>query len=174
MEITKFNPPSQVKGKTFLSKTAGKFSDVPQRTVQLWTEKGLIVSRTRGTGDRRGYTVLNCIEIALIKSLARDRVSFKIIGKIMRELRKSTPLTLERALGYERAFLIIRHYETGNIGVSCVSHERFGSRDGEIDGRSFNKFWQDTTIPKDTEHVRTYIVNLKYIERKTLKRMLEE
>lgn len=72
---------------TFLSKKAGSFSGVPQRTVQAWTEKGLIDSVTTGSGDRRRYTVRNCVEIAIVKALAKDRLPFKIIYKTMNYIR---------------------------------------------------------------------------------------
>jgi hypothetical protein len=74
----------------FLSKKAGSFSGVEQRTVQLWTERGLIspdIADTTGTGQRRLYGVLNCIEIGIIQSLAKERLSFKLIREIMAFLR---------------------------------------------------------------------------------------
>jgi hypothetical protein len=75
-----------VKDAGFFSKKAGSFSGVKQRTVQLWTEKGLIIpgiADTTGTGERRRYSVLNCIEIGIIKALADLRISFKIIKQVM-------------------------------------------------------------------------------------------
>jgi hypothetical protein len=77
-------------GLGFLSKKAGSFSGVEQRTVQLWTERGLIspdIADTSGTGQRRLYGVLNCIEIGIIRSLAQERLSFKLIREIMAYLR---------------------------------------------------------------------------------------
>lgn len=177
MEFKKFEEPKRVKGKTFLSKTAGDFSSVPQRTVQIWTEKNLILSRTTGTGDRRRYTVLNCIEIGLVKSLAGNRVSFKLIPQIMKDLRKGTPLSLKQALGYEQAFLIVRFYKSGNIGIRCVSPEVYGTKDKieSKDELTFEEYWHRATIPEDKkhEHEKTFIINLKYIAQKVLEEMLE-
>ena len=75
----------------FLSKKAGSFSGVGQRTVQLWTERGLIspdVADTTGTGQRRLYSFLNCVEIGIIQSLAQERLSFRLIREIMTYLRE--------------------------------------------------------------------------------------
>jgi DNA-binding transcriptional MerR regulator len=175
MSNKKFKPPSEIAGKTYLSKATGKFSKTPQRTVQAWTERGLIVSETTGTGDRRRYTVLNCIEVGVIASLAEDRVSFKIIDQVMCELRKGTPLTLEQALGDNRAFLIIRFYESQKIGVTCVSNERFGPRSGfGGEKRDFKTFWVDTTVPEDEQHIKTLVIDLSYIQRKIVGQMLKE
>jgi len=71
--------------KEFLSKKAGEIAGVPQRTVQSWTEKGLIIpdiSDTTGTGDRRRYSIVNVIELAVIKALSRERLSYKAIRGI--------------------------------------------------------------------------------------------
>ena len=170
--LKKFKPPQHLQNAIFLSKKAGSFSGVPQRTVQAWTEKDLIKSKTTGSGDRRHYTVFHCIEIGLIKALAQDRQSVKVIKKIMNGIRKGTPLTLTEALGYDDAFLIVRFYALDNIGVTCVSREVYGPRSGfEGKKRTFEQFWQDTTIPKDPEHSKTLIVDLSYIAKKVLRKM---
>jgi len=175
MSNKKFNPPSEIAEKTYLSKNAGKFSETPQRTVQAWTERGLVFSETTGTGDRRRYTVFNCIEIGVIAALASDRLSFKAIDQIMSELRKATPLTLEEALADNRAFLIIRFYESQKVGVTCVSDERYGPRSGiKGEKRDFKTFWVDTTVPEDPEHVKTLVVDLSYIAKNILAQMLKE
>ncbi len=161
-----YKPPKEIEGMTFLSKKAGSFSKVPQRTVQAWTEKDLIKSETTGTGDRRRYTILNCIEIGIIAALAKDKVSFDVISQVMKALQKRSPLTLQQALADERAFLIIRYYESGKQGVSCVSEKRYGPRSGiEGEKRTFEEFWNDTTIPKDKEHQKTLVLNLSHIAR---------
>jgi len=163
---SEYKPPKEIEGMTFLSKKAGSFSDVPQRTVQTWTEKGLIESETTGTGDRRRYTVLNCIEIGIIAALAKDRVSFDVISQVMKALRKRSPLTLKQSLADERAFLIIRYYVSGNQGISCVSDTRYGPPSGiKGEQREFERFWRDTTIPADREHQKTLVMNLSYIAR---------
>jgi len=73
----------------FLSKKAGKIAGVPQRTVQSWTEKGLIIpdiSDTTGTGDRRRYSITNVIELAVLKALSRERLSYHAIRGVAKYL----------------------------------------------------------------------------------------
>jgi DNA-binding transcriptional MerR regulator len=85
--------PDHLKDVGFLSKKAGSFSGVPQRTVQLWTEKGLIkpeIADSTGTGNRRLYSVYNCIEIALIRSISESGLSYRIIRQIMEFLYKKS------------------------------------------------------------------------------------
>ncbi len=82
--------PERLREKTFLSKQAGSFSGVPQRTVQAWTEKGLLKVPSAGTGDRRRYSVMNCIEIGIIKSLTSERLSLELIADIMSTLHGNT------------------------------------------------------------------------------------
>jgi DNA-binding transcriptional MerR regulator len=79
----------RIENKTFLSKTAGSFSGVPQRTVQRWTELGLLKVPTSGTGDRRKYTVLNCIEIGILKSLSNERMWTFLMKGLMETLRET-------------------------------------------------------------------------------------
>lgn len=82
--------PTPLEGAKFYSKEAGSFSGVEQRTVQLWTEKGLIIplEDTTGKGRRRKYSVLNCTEIAIISSLARVGLHSKRIREVMAWLRE--------------------------------------------------------------------------------------
>ena len=172
MRIKKFRAPRHLKDKTYFSGKAGTFSGVPQRTVQLWTEKSLIIQPTEGTGDRRHYTVLNCIEIGLVKELAKDRQGFKLIAQIMEQIRAGTPLTLEQALGYDEAFLIVRFYQDWKPEISCISRDLYGPRSGvEGETRTFEQFWQDTTIPKDPKHIKTLVVDLTYVATKVLSKM---
>jgi DNA-binding transcriptional MerR regulator len=175
MEKKKFEPPNDKAGMTFLSKKAGSFSGVPQRTVQNWTENLLIESKTSGTGDRRRYTTLNCIEIGIISALAQHRVSFDVITDVMTALRRGRPLTLEQALADNRAFLIIRYYRTWKPGISCVTDKRFGPRSGiKGETRDFNQFWLDTTIPQDNNHQKTFILDLSYIAKLVLSKIQNE
>ena len=176
MMIEKFKPPSQIAGKNYLSARAGKFSGVPQRTVQAWTDAGLIIpaTPTSGTGDRRKYSVLNCIEIGIIRSLSRDRLSFPVITQVMEALRTGSPLTLEQVLSYDQAYMILRFYKSGNVGATVVSNKpgTFGPRSGvKGEKRSFQSFWVNTTIPEDGDHVKTLIVDLKFISSEVLKEM---
>ena len=75
---------------SFLSRKAGSFSGVAQRTVQAWCEQGVVipgVADTSGTGQRRLYSVTNCIEIGIVQSLAKEGLNFKLIREIMSFLR---------------------------------------------------------------------------------------
>jgi DNA-binding transcriptional MerR regulator len=82
--------PDHLKDKEYFAGKAGSFSGVPLRTVQTWTEKELVKpdKGTEGTGDKRKYSALNCIEIGIIKSLADDRMNLKHIKMIMSRLRE--------------------------------------------------------------------------------------
>lgn len=78
--------PDHLRDKEYLAGEAGSFSGVPLRTVQTWTEKGLVepdISIASGTGSKRKYSALNCIEIALIKHFADDRMKLDAIKHIM-------------------------------------------------------------------------------------------
>ena len=176
--LKKLKPPPELAGCSFLSGKAGSFSDTPQRTVQKWTDDNLIIppsGEPNGTGDRRQYSVLNCIEIGIIKSLAKDRVSFRVISEVMKTLREGRPLTFEEALADDKAFLIIRFYEPDKHEISCVSNEHWGSQAGiENETRDFQTFWIDTTIPKDDQFQKSMVVDLSYIARKILDKMLEQ
>lgn len=86
--------PVHLKNASFLSKKAGSFSGVPARTVQSWAERGLItpeISDTTGTGSRRLYSVLNCIEIGIIKALTESRLSLKFVKKALDYIRQPIP-----------------------------------------------------------------------------------
>jgi DNA-binding transcriptional MerR regulator len=88
--------PEALDGVSFLSKKAGSFSRTPQSTVQLWTEKGLIlpeVAGTTGTGKRRLYSPMNVIEIGIIRNLSERRVSSKIITEVMNFLHRKEVTT---------------------------------------------------------------------------------
>jgi len=69
--------------KGYLSAEAGRLAGgIPQRTVQSWTEKGLIspdISGTTGTGDRRRYSEAN------IKELAEYRMFLQAQKQLRRE-----------------------------------------------------------------------------------------
>lgn len=186
--IKEFKPPQALRDKTFLSSKAGRASGVPLSTVQVWTEKKLVFSsekKTTGTGVRREYTVLDCIEIGIVKSLSSVRLPIPYIKKVMDDLRKGTPLTLKQALGYKKAFLIIRFYASNGdeyYGASCVSNEKYGPRKAKLDKngniigeeRSFEQYWQDATTPMDKKFAKTLIVDLKHIERRVVNALLTE
>ena len=89
--------------KEFYTKRAGGFSGVNMRTLQTWVEYGLLKAKTEGTGDRRKFSPMQCIEIALVKTLSKKQISFKLIKKFMRSLRKYGPL--EKYLKYDQSFI---------------------------------------------------------------------
>lgn len=78
-------------GREYLSKKAGEFFDpaIPPRTIQSWSEKGLIKPHgdTTGTGKRRLYNFVNLIEIGVIKSLTAERLKLDTIKKVLDFLR---------------------------------------------------------------------------------------
>ena len=91
--------------RTFLGGEAGSFSEVPIRTISFWAEKGLIKADTSGTGDRRKFTALQVVEIAIIKEMSKDIKNLKVIEQTMDYLRR--PGKLEKYLKHDHAFLII-------------------------------------------------------------------
>jgi len=77
-------------GMRFLSKQAGSFSGVPQRSVQSWAEKKIVtpdIEETTGTGKRRLYSVVNCIELGIVKSLRKKNIPLNVIRECIRLLR---------------------------------------------------------------------------------------
>lgn len=90
--------PEHLKDASFFSKKAGSFSGVPARTVQSWAERNLImpeVADTTGTGSRRLYSVLNCIEIGIIKALTESRLSLKFVKEALDYIRQPIPIHRE-------------------------------------------------------------------------------
>jgi DNA-binding transcriptional MerR regulator len=86
--------PEHLKHASFLSRKAGSFSGVPSRTIQSWAERGLIfpeVADTTGTGSRRLYSFLNCIEIGIIKALTESRLSLKFVEEALAFIRQPIP-----------------------------------------------------------------------------------
>ena len=133
MKRKKFTPPDHFKGVTWLSKKAGSFSDVPQRTVQNWTEAGYIKpssGETTGSGDRRRYDVMNCIQIAIIQSLRREKAS--LIDALTAKGRLITASTLSHAFGVAGVGGVNPHGVLSGGGVTGGSMEGCAcERDGE-------------------------------------------
>ena len=85
------------------------------------------------------------------------------------------PLTLKSSLKDDTSYIIIREYESGKIGASCVTEKRYGPRSGiKGESRSFKDFWIDSTRPEDVEHVDTHIVRLDFIVRKIMEKIKAE
>lgn len=146
--------PDHLKNAVFLAKKAGSFSDVPLRTLQSWTEKRLVIpgiEDTTGTGSKRLYNYLNCIEIAIIKEFTREGMRLNIIKDLMDFLRRPSAnievdgrlvphpdikfTVLESLLVNKPGFLV---YEIGEDGIQSLEpitadqlHEAARKRFGE-------------------------------------------
>ena len=164
MTVEKLQFPKGWENLTFFSKRAGSFSGVPQRTVQAWTEAALIIAKTKGTGDRRRYSGLNCIEIGIVKSVTRERLDFRIAREIMAFLRKYRPSNLQRLLEEEQGDLVIRLDGKG----SFTPHAYGYSKDHE-NNRSLMQYWRLITMPNDCE--KTLIINVTRVARHVLTNM---
>jgi DNA-binding transcriptional MerR regulator len=164
----RWEPPGHLKNKEFLSKQAGSFSGVGQRTVQTWTEKGLIkpYADTTGTGQRRKYDILNCIEIGIVEALARERLGLKLIRRIMdflrSQLRDSGALLW--LLEKDEAYLIVRMRD-GEYDFVLGADRRGPSDYLSITVRD----WRQLSIPKGYEKAIT--INLSYIRDRVLDKM---
>ena len=176
MKIKTFQPPKNLKGKTFLTKEVAEFLDVSQSSIQQWTKKGWVPSPIAGTGKVRRYDVLDCVKMFLIKSLAAEGISRETIENVMNSTERGSPLTIKEALGHGRAYLILKYYASKRVVATCVRYDIYGRWNGKLGGdgkiigekRLFEAFWEDTTIPSDKGHIRTFVVNLGYIARRTL------
>lgn len=77
----------QANDRTYLTGETGALCDVPMRTVSYWCEREIIIANTTGTGDRRRFTPLQVVEIALVKDLSEAGMSITRIKSLMTELR---------------------------------------------------------------------------------------
>lgn len=160
--------PDQLWDKAYFSKEAGSFSKTPQRTVQLWTERRALtpdISDTDGSGDRRQYSVLNCIEIGIIRSLSNNRVPFGLIKVIMKELRKEGDL--EKFMDEDRGFLAIQFDRDGTLKKGRYAVDMC-SDNVKLDG-SFIDEWFRATAPEPSEQI--LIININRIARSVLSNM---
>lgn len=168
--------PYNLRNRGWLSKAAGSFSHTPQRTVQLWTERGCIVpeiSDTTGTGDRRLYSVKNCIEIGIIRSLSRLRLSHKLINLVMfglrnvNALRKEEASLLEKMLSFDQALLAIPCEEDSLSSVAVGSIFRpFLTNYGQQWNQVNVNEWFKHTLSEDANE--TLILNISRIARQVL------
>jgi len=151
----------------FLSKKAGSFSGVPQRTVQAWTEAGLLtpgIADTSGTGSRRLYSVLDVIQIGVLKALASERLSHGLMH-IVADQFKDRKRILQH-LGEEETFLIIRlgRHNVKKFGEPDVS---FYSFSGERDFDS--ERWVTLTRAADSDKV--LVINITRIAERISKQL---
>ena len=160
--MNKFSIPQNIEDRLFFSKQAGSFSGVPQRTVQSWSEKGLLSAAedtTGGTGNRRKYNVWNCIQIAIIKALADGRVRLETIAGIMNDLDSNAPGGLPFYLSYEKSYLIIQFSTDQSFNVL---YDYFNS---DIDDSKKIDMYNMTY---NSEIEKTIVLDLKQITRKVL------
>jgi len=127
-----------LKKNSFYTKKAGSFSDVPPRTVQSWTEKGIVtpdIADTTGTGSKRLYSVRNCIEIGIIKSLTENRLSLTIAAKIIEYLKSlekggAAKPKIDDVLAARAGFLVVKIDSTDVVSYTIhlsqfISHQTF-------------------------------------------------
>jgi DNA-binding transcriptional MerR regulator len=158
--------PPDLREKSWMSKEAGSFSQTPQRTVQLWTERRAVVPRddTSGTGDRRKYSAINCIQIGIIKALAILRIPFKQIKSVMEKLNDGW---LNRALAHDEAFLGVqidfdKVVKGPQYFILCYNYDE-KIRDEEI------ARWASNTTSGSCD--TTLIVNINRIARNVISKM---
>jgi DNA-binding transcriptional MerR regulator len=173
--------PDHLKDAVFLAKKAGSFSDVPLRTLQSWTEKGLVIpgiEDTTGTGSKRLYSVLNCIEIAIIKEFTKERMRLDIVKRLMDYLRephtykkvdgKLIPATkvtvLEKLLINKPGFLVYEFGEGDVPSLSFVTYEDLHEVARKRFGKPFSskeKHIRDSVI----EHLPYLALPMNYLKK---------
>lgn len=150
----------------FLSKTAGSFSGVPQRTVQAWTEAGFIIpeiSDTSGTGKRREYSVINLIQIAVLKALADERISHVVMSMVSEQFQNKKII---RHLEEEESYLILRRGRDQGLKKIAEPDVAFYSfSKGEFEGEEWVK------LTRATESDKVIIVNLSRIAERILNQL---
>lgn len=127
-----------LKENSFYTKRAGSFSNVPPRTVQSWTEKGIItpdIADTTGTGSKRLYSVRNCIEIGIVKSLTENRLALNIVAQIIEYLRSlenggAAKPKIDDVLAARAGFLLVKIDSTDVVSYTIhlsqfISHQTF-------------------------------------------------
>ena len=153
----------------WLSKKAGSFSKTPQRTVQLWTERGAIVPdvhETSGQGDRRRYSARNCVEIGIVKALSDMRVPFKQIKSAMRYLRDKG--WLENYLSHDNGFLGIQ-INPDKI-VRGAQYFILCFNDDELLESSDKEDWGRLTTAGSSD--QTLIIDINRIAKRVIKAMM--
>ena len=159
--------------KTFLGGEAGSFSNVPIRTISFWAERGLIDAATSGTGDRRRYTALQVIEIAIIKEMSKDIKNLRVIRKTLFYLRDGH--RLKEYLEHDHAFIIIPAIEKENPNKKGPRVLKASSWDGIAwnDGEQFSDD-EKIKILRDVfndDANNTIIVNISRIANRVLDKL---
>ena len=147
---------------------AGSFSGVPLRTVQFWTEKGLVkpdIHNSSRTGDKRLYSALNCIEIAIVKFLTSDRMSLFDVQQFMDAFRKpwaefeGSSFTMLECLLEENPGYIILKYDDNRI-IDIYASQRL---------KNNPESWQSVTEPAGYD--KAVIINLTRIAKRVLEKI---
>ncbi len=158
----------------YFSKKAGGFCGMPQSTVQLRTDDGCIIpakDTEGGTGHRRKYSILNCIEMGLIKAMSDSRVPVKKIKGVMFWLRTGRknlagePSRLEEYLWEDFANLVIPLKATTESNIKLVADYvvlAYSEKDKKIN----YKRWFEVTQPRGVEGM--ILLNITAIARKVL------
>jgi hypothetical protein len=76
---------------SFFAKDAGRLAGTTKRNVQYWTDQDLVVPDVEGNpgkgktgqGRARKYSLLNCVELAIISRLAEDGLGQAVIKMAM-------------------------------------------------------------------------------------------
>lgn len=158
----KLKLPENINDKIFMSKKAGSFSGTPQSTVQAWTDKGYVIStETTGTGDRRKYSIMDCVEIGVIKKMSDDRIPVKSIVKVMKNLRDKTQFFL----AYDYAYIIVREGKTNIPNVTIVPIMTIDGR-VKTDQKTLENWYANTA---QTAFERVLIYDLTKIAARVLK-----
>ena len=70
----------------YIRKQASKITQIPARTIQYYTDRGLVipdVAAPTGRGTTRRYSLKNLVELALVKELTRQGFTLNKIEKVM-------------------------------------------------------------------------------------------
>ena len=150
-----------------MSSDVGQFIGVSPRTIQKWTDEGLVRTddslKQPGTGHRREYSAEDCIRCGIIKKLSDKKVPFKYITKIMDELESSRYIRAITLVEY--AFLLV--YENqGDNEFSAHWHAHFPKHE------DLAPQWVEYTCRPDTE--RVCIFNMSLLGEKILNRIEKE
>lgn len=175
--------PEHLRETAHLTGKAGSFSDTPLRTVQYWTERGLVepdISSTTGTGSKRLFSVKNCIEIAIIKSLAEQRMHLKEIKIIMTQLR--TPYREHRLIKPGKSIYRTLDYtylddllcDPPGIIVLAYSRDEKGKMKAHrstILKSPSEESWIKVTNPQNRDYEKLIVIDLTEIAKRVLEKM---
>lgn len=75
----------------YLNKDAAPIIGISPRTLQSWTDKGVVrpIREATGGGSKRGYSYLNLIEAGLSKRLIEKGLGIQAVKRILTNIRES-------------------------------------------------------------------------------------